>query len=75
MPRQPRRQRVELRLVTADHDDVRAKPREQPCDRAPNPAGWARDHHDHAAQRIGCEHRALDCQLVVDEAECFWRGR
>ncbi len=50
---------------------MRAKPREQPRDRAPNSACRARHHYDHILQRIRCEYRALNGELVVREAEHF----
>jgi len=52
------------------------RPCEQPGDRAPNSACRAGHHYDHILQRIRCEHRALNGEFVVREAEHFrWRPR
>jgi hypothetical protein len=66
-------QGIELGLAAAYQDDMRAKPREQPRDRAANSACCTRDHHHHAPQRIGREYRPLNGEFVIREAERFRR--
>ena len=62
-------ERIELALVAPDQRDMRAEPRKQPGDGAPDAAGAARYHDDLVLQRIGCKHGRMNRELRVSQAE------
>jgi hypothetical protein len=62
-------ERIELGSVAPDHGDMRAQPREQPCDRPPDAAGTARYDDDLVLQRAGREHGRVGRKLFISQAE------